>query len=332
MNEEKLNLFISKCHECPGHGYPHWRNVEHFGLMMAEGNPAIDIDVVRWFAYVHDSMRTNCFKDDDHGKRSAIYVDMIRDSYLSDLSDAQVSMLKKACELHNGTTRTGNPTIDLCFDADRIDLQRFRRPIVPALLATDVGRQFAKKDYNELSRLAKERSGDVLMFGSEYNVSSPFLGQLAVRCSVDKSNSPYIHGVKWDTSAKSVRITKQYNESGIYCVPLHSWRDSNSWFERFERMSDVKYSLLEYEMTDIKKHTIAPHDIVNGKLVTPMGMAEEEVALWKANIILTTSPKEFTDEAVAKAVKEFEAMKPTLYENQLRSRLEAWEKNRIYKP
>ncbi len=78
-------------------------------------------------------------------------------------------------------------------------------------------------------------------------------------------------------------------------------------------------------MTDIKRHTIAPHDIVNGKLVTPMGMAEEELALWKANIILTTSPKEFTDDAVSKAIEDFKSIKPALYEEQLRKRLELWE-------
>jgi uncharacterized protein len=326
MNEEKLETFVLKQHECPGHGYPHWRNVEYFGLMMAEGNPAADKEVIRWFAYVHDCMRVNCFNDIGHGERAAQYVDMIRSTYLSELTDSQVAILRKACSLHDRERMTGDPTIDICFDADRIDLQRFERPIVPLLLATDTGREVAKMDYNELARLAKESSGDVPILSSEYDVTSPHIGQIAVRCNGQEGYSPFVRGVSWTGQAKSVRITKQYFEAGIYCVPLHSFRDDNSWFKRFERdFTNPIYCLLEFEMYDIKKHVVAPHMIDGSRLYTPKGMAEEELALWKANIIYTSRAIDFTDEAIVRAIEEFKAAKPVLYGQQLRKRLERWE-------
>ena len=40
------------------------------------------------------------------------------------LDDNQIGLLKDACAFNTTVPRTGNPTIDACFDADRLDLPR----------------------------------------------------------------------------------------------------------------------------------------------------------------------------------------------------------------
>ena len=51
-------------------------------------------------------------------------IDTIRHTQLEALSDEQIAKLKRACELHTIQHRTGDLTIDICFDADRMDLPR----------------------------------------------------------------------------------------------------------------------------------------------------------------------------------------------------------------
>ena len=58
------------------------------------------------------------------------------------------AQLKIACRLHTTTMKTGDPTIDACFDADRLDLWRAGITPDPEKLATEKGKQIAKNtDY-----------------------------------------------------------------------------------------------------------------------------------------------------------------------------------------
>ena len=70
-------------------------------------------------------------------------VDAIRHNYLRDFNDEQVALLKRACELHTLKHRTGNITIDTCFDADRLDLPRVGITPDPELMATSQGSKIA---------------------------------------------------------------------------------------------------------------------------------------------------------------------------------------------
>lgn len=54
-----------------------------------------------------------------------------------------LSLLCKACELHTVCHRTGNPTIDACFDADRLDLMRVGIIPNPKRMATIRGAFYA---------------------------------------------------------------------------------------------------------------------------------------------------------------------------------------------
>lgn len=125
MNENKLRDFIADHYKEGSHGLSHWQAVESYGRLIAQSRIEVDEDVVRWFAYLHDVQRISDLDDIDHGQRAAQYIDVIRSSYLSDLSDNQIQLLKKACALHTITQSTTDITINCCFDADRLDLMRF---------------------------------------------------------------------------------------------------------------------------------------------------------------------------------------------------------------
>jgi uncharacterized protein len=102
------------------HGISHWERVERNGLLLA--TPECDVTVIRLFAYLHDSCREDDGYDEEHGPRAAKMIEGLRKTLLKDLSDEQFKMLQEACRLHTSTHRTGNPTIDACFDADRLNL------------------------------------------------------------------------------------------------------------------------------------------------------------------------------------------------------------------
>ena len=125
----------------PVHGVGHWDRVARNGrLLYVEG---ADRDVIAAFAYLHDSQRQSNGPDLEHGQRAAHFVDEIRDTYLRALTDEQIALLKEACALHTVEHRTGNITVDICFDADRLDLSRVDITPNPELMATERGAAIA---------------------------------------------------------------------------------------------------------------------------------------------------------------------------------------------
>jgi uncharacterized protein len=123
------------------HGVDHWDRVAKFGkTLYVDG---VDMNVVIAFAYLHDVERKNDDIDDGHGHRASILVDSIHQNYLRDFDAEQISLLKRACELHTLRHRTGNITIDTCFDADRLDLPRVGITPEPERMATSQGARIA---------------------------------------------------------------------------------------------------------------------------------------------------------------------------------------------
>lgn len=129
------------------HGLSHWQRVERNGIILSMENGRfredINIKVVRFFAYLHDKCRLNDWADLDHGVRSADMLLTIRDTILKDFTDEEVSLLEKACRYHTTELRTGIPTIDVCFDADRLDLCRVGITPNPKLMASKEGAYYA---------------------------------------------------------------------------------------------------------------------------------------------------------------------------------------------
>lgn len=138
--------------EC--HGMPHWERVERNGLLLA--TEEVNTTVVRLFAYLHDKWRIDNWEDLEHGKRAAENILKLRGTLLARLKDEEFEQLRKACELHTVCHRTGDITIDTCFDADRLDLPRVGILPRPSKMATERGAYYAanmhkyRKDIEEI--------------------------------------------------------------------------------------------------------------------------------------------------------------------------------------
>ena len=129
----------------PLHGVHHWDRVYGNGKLLCKKNKDTDPFVVGLFAYLHDCCRHNDGNDDQHCLRASWFITMISRTLLRDVTDEQIMLLKKACELHTNTLRTGDPTIDTCFDADRLDLTRCGVIPDPFRMATRYGADIARQ-------------------------------------------------------------------------------------------------------------------------------------------------------------------------------------------
>ena len=133
------------------HGLPHWQRVERNGILLSlkeyDGNwyvrKDINIKVVRLFAYLHDKCRLSNYGDWKHGERAADMLYTIKDTLLNDMEDEEFSLLERACRNHTSMHKTGNITIDTCFDADRLDLGRVGIAPHPMKMATKKGKYYA---------------------------------------------------------------------------------------------------------------------------------------------------------------------------------------------
>ena len=130
------------------HGISHWQRVERNGIILSTENGSlrkdIHINVVRFFAYLHDKCRLDDWIDIEHGVRAAEMIPTIRKSILRNFTDEEVSLLEQDCRYHTTKHRIGNPTIDVCFDADRLDLGRVGIIPDPERMATEQGAYYAK--------------------------------------------------------------------------------------------------------------------------------------------------------------------------------------------
>lgn len=109
------------------------------------------MDVINAFAYLHDVERYDNGRDLQHGERAARVIDSIRHDLLGALSDTQIEKLKRACKQHTTTTKTGDVTIDICFDADRLDLYRVGIKPDPDRMATEAGRRLVLDNIRKVS-------------------------------------------------------------------------------------------------------------------------------------------------------------------------------------
>lgn len=128
------------------HGIDHWDRVARNGEALQV--PDADMLVVLCFAYLHDVERQSDAYDVTHGPKAAELIDQIRASVLGFLDDRQIGLLKDACTFHTTVSRTGNPTIDTCFDADRLDLPRVGITPDPNKMATKEGAAFVHKGFS----------------------------------------------------------------------------------------------------------------------------------------------------------------------------------------
>ena len=130
------------------HGPAHWQQVERNGLLLATETGA-DIVVVRLFALFHDSKRANDGPDIVHGARGAEFAKQCFEEHRLDITQEQFDKLYHACKFHTTEPRSGDATIDTCYDADRLDLGRVGIALDPKKMATDFGARIAQKALEE---------------------------------------------------------------------------------------------------------------------------------------------------------------------------------------
>jgi len=104
------------------HGYPHWQRVCRIGQRLSQKTGA-DSHLVTLFTFCHDIKRENNSHDPEHGARAAAFIRRINSSHLL-LPKQGLDMLTYACREHSNGHTDAHPTIQTCWDADRLDLGR----------------------------------------------------------------------------------------------------------------------------------------------------------------------------------------------------------------
>ena len=104
------------------HGPSHWARVLHHGLTIGSEVGA-NLLVIELFAFLHDSQRINEYEDHLHGKRAAEYAESMNHRFFQ-LSSSELDMLMTAIRFHSEGNVETCPTIQTCWDADRLDLGR----------------------------------------------------------------------------------------------------------------------------------------------------------------------------------------------------------------
>jgi len=120
------------------HGAAHWARVRWNGLRLAERTGA-DPRIVELFAFLHDSQRHHDGGDRGHGPRASAVAAELNGRYFQ-LDDGELELLSYACEQHTFGGTDAHPTVQTCWDADRLDLGRVGIRPDPARLCTDAAR------------------------------------------------------------------------------------------------------------------------------------------------------------------------------------------------
>jgi uncharacterized protein len=121
------------------HGVPHWARVRVNGLRLARETGA-DTRIVELFAFLHDSQRRHDGGDRGHGPRAAELAHRLNGRFFS-LSPSDLDLLVFACREHTFGATEADPTVQTCWDADRLDLGRVGIEPDPALLCTEAARR-----------------------------------------------------------------------------------------------------------------------------------------------------------------------------------------------
>lgn len=150
------------------HGLRHWARVYENGLRVAEATGG-DPELVLLFALFHDSRRENDHHDPEHGLRGGQLAKSLHGE-LFDIGSDRLATLDYACRHHTDGMTHADPTIQPCWDADRLDLARVGIQPDPKRLCTPAGGE-------------RKTSGSSVRFGGR-KVSFASEGGLVRGCSV----------------------------------------------------------------------------------------------------------------------------------------------------
>ena len=105
------------------HGVAHWARVLENGRRLLALTPGADAQVVEFFSVFHDARRVNEAWDYGHGRRGADLARQLRGRYF-DLDESRFALLEYACNEHTSGLTQADPSVQVCWDADRLDLLR----------------------------------------------------------------------------------------------------------------------------------------------------------------------------------------------------------------
>lgn len=127
------------------HGPEHWQRVEKNAIMLAADTPGCDLEVARAFAILHDCRRRNEGRDPRHGARAAEFARQLYKRGMLPLEPERLALLMHAMSDHASGQVSGDPTIGVCWDADRLDLPRVgTRPLIK-LMSTRAGKEHSRQ-------------------------------------------------------------------------------------------------------------------------------------------------------------------------------------------
>lgn len=121
------------------HGKDHWLRVLNNGRELAAQTGA-NLCVVELFALVHDSQRKHEGDDPEHGHRAADFARSLQGVWF-DLSREELELLVYACRYHSDGFTEADLTVQVCWDADRLDLGRVGIRPDPLYLCTKYARK-----------------------------------------------------------------------------------------------------------------------------------------------------------------------------------------------
>ena len=105
------------------------------GRLLA-GMESANLSVVELFCTLHNTQRRNERRaPPSHGRRAARYAKSLRGVWF-DLSDKEMELLTEALKYHSDGYTEADITVQVCWDADRLDLGRVGIKPAPHRLCT----------------------------------------------------------------------------------------------------------------------------------------------------------------------------------------------------
>ena len=145
MNEELFRALVGWLETSPSardldlHGDAHWRRVAWTAVDLGKEVRGSDPLVAFLFGLLHDSMRQGDGTDPEHGRRAEVVIGELN-GRLFHLSEPRAELLSTACAGHADGLVSDDPTIGVCWDADRLDLWRLDMQPRAELLSSPAAR------------------------------------------------------------------------------------------------------------------------------------------------------------------------------------------------
>jgi uncharacterized protein len=122
------------------HGLKHWIRVWNNGELLSKSTGA-NIEVVKYFAFLHDICREDEDLDLFHGVRAERLIREVLQPNFLHLPEEDAKMLEFAVQRHTFGMTRADPTVMTCWDSDRLDLGRVGIKPHPGRLCTDAAKE-----------------------------------------------------------------------------------------------------------------------------------------------------------------------------------------------